>query len=93
MCFVNLCIYDDKFETRIDFIMLPIEQSYCVTYAEILDYECFNVSRHIHVVCTMWLEKLDSSYLHNHFDIKLLLILTGTVSSKVKYYFTVLRLT
>ena len=45
--------YDGRYESLIDYIMIPIEKYRYVSYCEILDVNCLNVSRHRPVSCTL----------------------------------------
>jgi hypothetical protein len=45
--------YDDKLETLIDHIFLPVEKVDCVDTCSILDDNCLNVSRHRPVICSL----------------------------------------
>ena len=47
--------YDGRFESLIDYVLIPVEQVNYVTHCEILDDAALNVSRHRPIFCTLLL--------------------------------------
>ena len=65
--------YDNKYETLIEFVCVPLEVHDIVTKCEIVDDHCLNVSRHTHVYVQFVVERvsLQNQCYDDDSDIKL----------------------